>query len=122
MRRARGTAGTTGVEMEFNAGITRGVAEACAKFCPGAILAVIVIPVELYKKMSLDPSKIMDATTLDCVRANRVVAEETGKNANYVRFPPSTRAAVKMKESGKHRVFRVPEGEVCVCSDADYAR
>ena len=47
MRRARGTAGTTGVEMEINAGITKGIAEACAKFCHGAILAVIVIPVDL---------------------------------------------------------------------------
>merc|ERR1712232_1281519 len=66
-----------------------------AKFCPNAILALIVNPVnsivpamaELYKKKGLDPMKIVGVTTLDCVRANKFVGEETGKNPSFVRIP-----------------------------------
>merc|ERR1719401_2910315 len=71
-----------------NAGIAKGIVEACAKFCPQAVLALIVNPVnsivpamaELYKKKGLDPMKIVGVTTLDCVRANKFVGEITGKN------------------------------------------
>merc|ERR1712124_217959 len=35
----------------------------------------------------LDPTKIVGVTTLDCVRANKFVAEITGKNPNFVRVP-----------------------------------
>merc|ERR1712072_1231716 len=62
------------------------IVEACAKFCPSAILGLIVNPVnsvvpamcELYKKKGLDPAKICGVTTLDCVRANKFVHEITG--------------------------------------------
>merc|ERR1711959_288609 len=72
-----------------------GIVEACAKFCPNAILLLIVNPVnsvvpamaELYKKKGLDAKKIVGVTTLDCVRANKFVGEETGKNPNFVRIP-----------------------------------
>merc|ERR1719162_1285493 len=58
-----------------NAGIARGIVEACAKFCPDAVLGMIVNPVnsvvpamaELYKKKGLDPLKICGVTTLDVV-------------------------------------------------------
>merc|ERR1712139_485494 len=80
---------------KINADIAKGIVEACGKFCPNAILALIVNPVnsivpamaELYKKKGLDPMKIVGVTTLDCVRANKFVGEETGKNPNFVRIP-----------------------------------
>merc|ERR1712110_592407 len=64
-------------------------------FCPNAILALIVNPVnsivpamaELYKKKGLDPMKIVGVTTLDCVRANKFVGNITGKNPNYINVP-----------------------------------
>merc|ERR1712087_606986 len=78
-----------------NADIAKGLVEACAKYCPEAMLALIVNPVnsivpamaELYKKKGLDPMKIVGVTTLDCVRANKFVAEITGKNPNYINVP-----------------------------------
>merc|ERR1719230_382862 len=42
---------------------------------------------ELYKKKGLDPLKIVGVTTLDCVRANKFVAELTGKNPNFINVP-----------------------------------
>merc|ERR1712147_386636 len=70
-----------------NADIAKGIVEACAKFCPGAVLGMIVNPVnsvvpamaELYKKKGLDPMKIVGITTLDCVRANKFVGDMTDK-------------------------------------------
>merc|ERR1719410_1323788 len=80
---------------KVNADIAKGLVQACAKFCPQAVLALIVNPVnsivpamaELYKKKGLDPMKIVGVTTLDCVRANKFVAEITSKNPNFVRVP-----------------------------------
>merc|ERR1711920_257520 len=78
-----------------NADIAKGIVEACAKFCPDAVLGMIVNPVnsvvpamaELYKKKGLDPMKIVGITTLDVVRANKFVGEITGKNPNYINVP-----------------------------------
>merc|ERR1712087_1059264 len=78
-----------------NADIAKGLVEACAKYCPEAMLGMIVNPVnsivpamtELYKKKGLDPMKIVGITTLDCVRANKFVAEITGKDPRYIRVP-----------------------------------
>merc|ERR1719214_560509 len=78
-----------------NADIAKGIVEACAKFCPEALLLLIVNPVnsivpamaELYKKKGLDHRKIVGVTTLDCVRANKFVGEITGKNPNFVNVP-----------------------------------
>merc|ERR1719148_307413 len=80
---------------KVNADIAKGLVEACAKFCPDAILALIVNPVnsivpamaELYKKKGLDPAKILGVTTLDCVRANKFVGQITGKNPNFINVP-----------------------------------
>merc|ERR1719446_1395646 len=70
----------------INAGIAKGIVDACAKYCPNAVLALIVNPVnsivpamcELHKKKGLDPKKIVGVTTLDIVRANKFVAEKAG--------------------------------------------
>merc|ERR1712048_1445417 len=80
---------------KVNAGIAKGLVEACAKYCPNAILCMIVNPVnsavpamaELYKKKGLDPKKIVGVTTLDCVRANKFVAEKLGVDPADVEVP-----------------------------------
>merc|ERR1712084_118286 len=80
---------------KVNADIAKGLVEACAKFCPQAMLALIVNPVnsivpamcELYKKKGLDPLKIVGVTTLDCVRANKFVSELTGKHPSTIEVP-----------------------------------
>merc|ERR1719440_755982 len=78
---------------KVNADIAKGLVEACAAYCPKAMLALIVNPVnsivpamaELYKKKGLDEKKIVGVTTLDCVRAGKFVGELTGKNPNYIK-------------------------------------
>merc|ERR1719454_214259 len=80
---------------KINADIAKGLVEACAKYCPNAVLALIVNPVnsivpamaELYKKKGLDPFKIVGVTTLDCVRANKFVSELTGKHPSTIEVP-----------------------------------
>merc|ERR1712060_896844 len=80
---------------KVNADIAKGLVEACAKFCPEAMLALIGNPVnsivpamaELYKKKGLDPMKIVGITTLDVVRANKFVGEITGKNPTFINVP-----------------------------------
>merc|ERR1719238_376847 len=71
-----------------NAGIAKGIVDACAKHCPNAMVALIVNPVnsivpamaELWAKKGLDPMRVFGVTTLDVVRANKFVAEATGKD------------------------------------------
>merc|ERR1712003_85380 len=80
---------------KINADIAKGVVEACAKHCPNAVVALIVNPVnsvvpamaELYKAKGLDPKKIVGVTTLDCVRANKFVAEKLGVDPADVEVP-----------------------------------
>merc|ERR1712061_749702 len=80
---------------KINADIAKKIVEACAKFCPEAVLGMIVNPVnsvvpamaELYKKKGLDPLKIVGISTLDIVRANKFVGEITGKNPNFINVP-----------------------------------
>merc|ERR1712032_1543476 len=80
---------------KINADIAKGVVEACAKHCPNAVVALIVNPVnsvvpamaELYKAKGLDPKKIVGVTTLDCVRANKFVAEITGADPADIQIP-----------------------------------
>merc|ERR1712072_68461 len=79
----------------INAGIAKGIVEACGKHCPNAIVALIVNPVnsvvpamcELYKKKGLDSKKIIGVTTLDCVRANKFVSEITGDAVDNINIP-----------------------------------
>merc|ERR1719297_685569 len=80
---------------KINADIAKGLVEACAKYCPEAIVALIVNPVnsivpamaDLYEKKGLDPLKIVGVTTLDCVRAAKFVGNITGKNLNFINVP-----------------------------------
>merc|ERR1711939_705701 len=73
--------------LNINCGIAKNIVEACAKYCPNAMVALIVNPVnsvvpamaELWAKKGLDPMKIVGVTTLDCVRAEKFVHEITGK-------------------------------------------
>merc|ERR1712072_346033 len=79
----------------INAGIAKGIVEACGKHCPNAIVALIVNPVnsvvpamcELYRKKGLDPKKIIGITTLDIVRANKFVHEITGDGIDGINIP-----------------------------------
>jgi len=78
-----------------NAGIAKGIVEACGKHCPNAIVALIVNPVNsvvpamcaLYAKKGLDPKKIIGITTLDIVRANKFVHEITGDPIDGIQVP-----------------------------------
>lgn len=80
---------------KVNADIAKGLVEACAAYCPNAILGMIVNPVnsvvpamcELYKKKGLDHKKIVGVTSLDVVRANKFVGEITGKAPKEVSIP-----------------------------------
>merc|ERR1719353_2609551 len=75
--------------LNINCDIAKGTVEACAKYCPNAVLGLIVNPVnsvvpamtEMWKKAGLDPRKIVGVTTLDVVRANKFVQELTGQPA-----------------------------------------
>jgi len=79
----------------INAGIAKNIVEACAKFCPNAVLGLIVNPVnsvvpamcELYKKKGLDHRKICGVTSLDIVRANKFVHEITGVPIEEIDVP-----------------------------------
>jgi len=73
----------------INCKIASGTVEAVAKYCPNAVVALIVNPInsvvpamiEMWKKKGLDPKKIVGITTLDVVRANKFVQNRTGKPA-----------------------------------------
>lgn len=70
-----------------NASIVQTLVEGCAKFCPGAIIAIISNPVnstvpiaaEVLKKHGVyNPKKLVGVTTLDVCRANTFVANSQG--------------------------------------------
>lgn len=81
--------------LNINAGIAKNIVEACAQFCPQAVVALIVNPVnsvvpamcELWKKKGLDPCKIVGVTTLDVMRANKFVHEITGAPIRDIEVP-----------------------------------
>lgn len=81
--------------LNINAGIAKNIVEACAKFCPEAVVALIVNPVnsvvpamtELWVKKGLNPNKVVGITTLDIVRANKFVHEVTGADIEGINIP-----------------------------------
>jgi len=81
--------------LKVNADIAKNIVEACAKFCPEAVVALIVNPVnsvvpamcELWKKKGLNPRKIVGVTTLDILRANKFVHEITGAPVDQIEIP-----------------------------------
>ena len=71
---------------KINAKIVKGLAEACSKYCPRAIILVITNPVnstvpivsEVFRKAGVyDSRRIVGVTTLDVLRANTFVSEKT---------------------------------------------
>lgn len=81
--------------LKINCNIAKSIVEACAKFCPNAILGLIVNPLNsvvpamarLYERKGLDASKVCGITTLDVVRANKFVHEETGAPIESINVP-----------------------------------
>jgi len=81
--------------LNINAGIAKNIVEACAEYCPNAVVALIVNPVnsvvpamcELWKKRGLDSCKIVGVTSLDCVRAEKFVHETTGADLEEINIP-----------------------------------
>ncbi|XP_048827805.1 malate dehydrogenase, mitochondrial-like [Brienomyrus brachyistius] len=81
---------------DINASIVATLADACARNCPDAMLAVITNPVnstvpivsDILKKHGVYNSKrVFGVTTLDIVRANSFVAELTGLDPAQVNVP-----------------------------------
>ncbi|KAI8465389.1 MAG: malate dehydrogenase [Monoraphidium minutum] len=81
---------------KINAGIVKGLIEACGKHCPGALLNIISNPVnstvpiaaETLKKMGVyDARKLMGVTTLDVVRAKTFYAAKVGVDVASVDIP-----------------------------------
>ncbi|KAG7474064.1 malate dehydrogenase, mitochondrial [Solea senegalensis] len=79
-----------------NATIVATLADACARFCPEAMVCVIANPVnstipilsEIMKKHGVyNPNKVFGVTTLDIVRANTFVAELKGLDPARVNVP-----------------------------------
>ncbi|XP_058504499.1 malate dehydrogenase, mitochondrial [Solea solea] len=79
-----------------NATIVATLADACARFCPEAMVCVIANPVnstipilsEIMKKHGVyNPNKVFGVTTLDIVRANAFVAELKGLDPARVNVP-----------------------------------
>jgi len=81
---------------KINAKIVKGLAEACAKYCPKAMILIITNPVnstvpivsEVFKKAGVyDARRIVGVTTLDVLRANTFVAEKSGADAKIQDVP-----------------------------------
>mmetsp|Transcript_4839 Transcript_4839/g.11517 ORF Transcript_4839/g.11517 Transcript_4839/m.11517 type:complete len:359 (-) Transcript_4839:673-1749(-) len=81
--------------LNINITIAKDLVEACARFCPNAMVALIVNPVnsivpamcEVYKRHGLDTSKILGVTSLDGVRANRFIHDFTGLPLSEIDVP-----------------------------------
>jgi malate dehydrogenase len=79
-----------------NASIVRDLADACAQYCPDAMLCIISNPVnstvpiasEVFKRRGVyNPNKIFGVTTLDIVRSNTFIAEGKNLDVNQVNCP-----------------------------------
>jgi len=80
---------------KVNAGIAKGLVEACSEHCPLAVLGMIVNPVNsvvpamatFYEKKGLNPLNVVGVTTLDVVRSNKFVSEKAGQEAEKFDIP-----------------------------------
>ncbi|ESO00166.1 hypothetical protein HELRODRAFT_185773 [Helobdella robusta] len=81
---------------QTNAAVVRHLADAVAKFSPGAILCIITDPInstvpiasEVFKYRGVyDPNRIFGVTTLDVVRASTFIAQAKGMKAHDVNCP-----------------------------------
>jgi len=76
----------------INCGIAKGLVEACAEFCPNAVLGMIVNPVNsvvpamahLYESKGLDPLKVVGVTMLDVVRAKKFLTDSGHFSSEYL--------------------------------------
>jgi len=81
--------------LKINFNIAKSIVEACAKFCPDAIVGLIINPLnsivpamaKLYEKAGLNPLKICGITTLDVVRSNKFLHDETGNAIETLNVP-----------------------------------
>merc|ERR1719343_1951902 len=81
--------------LDINCKIAFNIVQACAKFCPEAVVALIVNPVnsvvpamcELWIKAGLSEKKIVGVTSLDCVRAEKFVHELTSAPVEAINVP-----------------------------------
>eukprot|EP00446_Apocalathium_sp_SHHI-4_P002811 CAMPEP_0177188336 /NCGR_PEP_ID=MMETSP0367-20130122/19675_1 /TAXON_ID=447022 ORGANISM="Scrippsiella hangoei-like, Strain SHHI-4" /NCGR_SAMPLE_ID=MMETSP0367 /ASSEMBLY_ACC=CAM_ASM_000362 /LENGTH=359 /DNA_ID=CAMNT_0018635789 /DNA_START=50 /DNA_END=1129 /DNA_ORIENTATION=+ len=81
--------------LKLNGSVAKNVVEACALYCPDAVVGLIMNPLnslvpamaKLYEKAGLDPMKICGITTLDIVRSNKFVHIETGVPIERVSVP-----------------------------------
>jgi len=81
--------------LDINCKIAFNIVQACAKFCPEAVVALIVNPVnsvvpamcELWIKAGLSEKKVVGVTSLDCVRAEKFIHELTGAPLNAINVP-----------------------------------
>jgi len=81
--------------LDINCKIAVNIVQACAKFCPEAVVALIVNPVnsvvpamcELWIKAGLSEKQIVGVTSLDCVRAEKFVHELTGAPVETINVP-----------------------------------
>ena len=89
----RGEESLTFFNLCLLSGIVKNLIEACAKYCPEAVLAIISNPVnstvpiaaEVLKKHGVyDPTKLCGVTTLDVCRANTFVGAAMGKDPKDV--------------------------------------
>ena len=80
----------------INAKIVKGLAEACAKNCPKAIVLLITNPVnsvvpiacEVFKKAGcFDAKRIIGVSTLDVLRANTFLAKKLDCDVNHADVP-----------------------------------
>lgn len=79
-----------------NASIVRDIADACAQYCPNAMICIISNPVnstvpiasEVFKLRGVyNANRIFGVTTLDIVRSNTFIAEAKGLDVNQVNCP-----------------------------------
>lgn len=81
--------------LKINFNIAKSIVEACAKFCPDAIVGLIINPLnsivpamaKLYEKAGLDPLKICGITTLDVVRSNKFLHDMTKTDIESLNVP-----------------------------------
>jgi malate dehydrogenase len=81
--------------LKINAGITKATVEACARYCPDAIIGLLVIPgnsvvpamARLYEKSGLDPRKIVGITSVHGIRATKFVHEATKASIETIDVP-----------------------------------
>lgn len=85
--------------LETNMMLAKGVVEACAKFCPEAVVGLVVNPLKseintvvpamakLYERAGLDPLKVVGISCLDVSRANKLVHMETGAPMQSLHVP-----------------------------------